>query len=109
MRDLLRLGGKGDGEINYVILPFILGRLMSVFRLAAVHLHSSYLWTGIELSREFPAVDTRCSLQTGIVEGRCLAMASAARMAKCIMVKVGLALPEDGKTEALATLRFSMR
>ena len=37
------------------------------------------------------------------------ATASAARMARCIMVKVGLALPEDGKTEALAILRFSIR
>src|ERR1700677_1071805 len=39
----------------------------------------------------------------------CRAMASAARMARCIMVNVGLALPEDGKTEALAILRFSIR
>jgi len=30
-------------------------------------------------------------------------------MARCMMVNVGFALPEDGKTEALAILRFSIR
>jgi hypothetical protein len=30
-------------------------------------------------------------------------------MAKYITVKVGLALPADGKTEALAILRFGIR
>jgi hypothetical protein len=39
----------------------------------------------------------------------CRAIASAARMARCMMVNVGFALPEDGKTEALAMLRFSIR
>jgi hypothetical protein len=34
---------------------------------------------------------------------------SAARMASSITVNVGFALPEDGKTEALATLRLGMR
>jgi hypothetical protein len=34
---------------------------------------------------------------------------SAARMARSITVNVGLALPEDGKTEAPATLRLGMR
>ena len=34
---------------------------------------------------------------------------SAARMARSIMVNVGLALPEEGKTEALATLKLGMR
>ena len=36
------------------------------------------------------------------------AMASAARMATCMIVKVGFALPEAGNTDALATLTFGM-
>lgn len=39
----------------------------------------------------------------------CLANMSAVRMARSIMVKVGLALPEEGKTEALTTLRLGTR
>ena len=35
-------------------------------------------------------------------------MASVARKASSMIVKVGFALPEDGKTEALATLKFGI-
>jgi hypothetical protein len=38
-----------------------------------------------------------------------LANVSPARMARYIMVNVGLALPEEGKTEVLATLKLGMR
>jgi hypothetical protein len=44
MRDLLRSGERETGELRY--LPFILGRLLSVFGLAAVQLHSNYLTDG---------------------------------------------------------------